>query len=431
MAVLLLDNYCEDNIIMSKLRIATGVGKEIPLFVVGYDFRNASTALREKLATTLEDRVDLFHSIKEFDQTAGLLVLETCNRSEWIVSTHRTEHISEILAAWMLEKLQQHFPNVPEIPPPYTYIEKDAVIHILRVVVGMKSLAEGEAQIARQFQLAIKRAQKENMSSPIINKLSHFAGRIAKSASKIGFRCNCRQGVHGLVLKFMKKYFQKDLPNKTILVAGMGEVGRRTVAILQEASGARVKAFNRTITPEHRSNWASLDKIKNISATADAFVVATGNLQAVFNLQDFEIDEREEKLLIMDIGVPRQVTKEVQNHPMINYCNVDHLVGYDERNELYKNADQLGKKIDEEFNQFIQFCRARGLTTLLTEIRTGQLTLTEDLVTHSLNTQLAHLKAPQKKEIANSINQLVKNYSNNLFVTFHQELEKYWNRCQI
>ena len=98
----------------------------------------------------------------------------------------------------------------------------------------MESLAVGEAQIAGQFQAALNRAQEEKTTSPILNRLSHIAGRIAKSGYRIGFRSNYKQGIHGLVIKFLHNYYGEKIGKKYILVVGMGEIGRKTSGLLEE-----------------------------------------------------------------------------------------------------------------------------------------------------------------------------------------------------
>ena len=87
-----------------RTMIDNGIKIEIPLLVMGYDFKTASSALREKLVTRFEDRNYLLDSIRQIDNSAGFFVLETCNRFEWIVSTQFPWLISDILSSWMLSR---------------------------------------------------------------------------------------------------------------------------------------------------------------------------------------------------------------------------------------------------------------------------------------------------------------------------------------
>lgn len=403
---------------------------EIPLLVVGFDFRIASSALREKLVTTEEDRAYLFDNIKKADDSAGILVLETCNRLEWLISTQYPGWIAEILKAWMLSKWQEAYPDISNFPSPYVFEGEDAVFHVLRVVVGMESLAVGEAQIAGQFQSSLIRSQQEKTSSPIINRLSHIAGRIARSGYRIGFRSNYRQGIHGLVVKYLEQYSGKmDLDRKTILVAGMGEIGRRTAALIEESFGCRVQPVNRTVKPEHDGKWASMYDLKSLSAEADVLVVATGSPIPLLDPDRVELSpqKRHEPLLIMDIGIPRQVTEKVQQHPMVLYRNIDHLI---ELGHETKNHDDLAlveSEIKKEFHRFKQFCRGRELSDLLSSVHSGRLELTENRIPDFVETHLSDLDQKRRKKIEKEIKKFIKDYSNEIFFAFHDTMEKYWS----
>lgn len=403
---------------------------EIPLLVVGFDFRIASSALREKLVTTEADRAYLSDNIKKADDTAGILVLETCNRLEWLVSTQYPGWIAEILKAWMLSKWQEAYPDISNFPSPYVFEGGDAVFHVLRVVVGMESLAVGEAQIAGQFQSALMRSQQEKTSSPIINRLSHIAGRIARSGYKIGFRSNYRQGIHGLAVKYLERHFgKKDLDKRTILVAGMGEIGRRTAALIEETFGCRVQPVNRTVKPEHQGKWATLYDLKKLTAEADALVVATGSPIPLIDPDRVELTpkNRNEPLVIMDIGIPRQVAEAVQQNPMVLYRNIDHLIELGQETKSSEDLEQVETEIKKEFHRFKQFCRGRELSDLLTSVHSGRLELTENRIPDFVETHLSDLDQKRRKKIEKAIKKFIKDYSNEIFFAFHDTMEKYWS----
>jgi glutamyl-tRNA reductase len=400
---------------------------EIPLLVMGFDFRIASSALREKLVSSAENRQRLFEAIHKMDDSAGLLKLETCNRLEWVISTRLPEWIAELLKARILDRWQKCFPDIENFPSPYVFTGNEAVLHVLRVVVGMESLATGEAQIAGQFQAALKRAQKEKTSSPVINRLGHIAGRIAKSGYKIGFRSNYRQGIHGLVVKYMQQHFKDDLDKKFILVVGMGEIGRKTAALAEETFKCSVQPVNRTVKPAHRGKWADMSELKELSGSADAIIVATGAAAAVIDEESLALEARKDKLLVMDIGIPRQVTEPAQANPNVMYRNIDHLMELGESREKNAYVTRLEAELRKEFHHFKQFCRGRKMSALLSGIHAGRLELTQKRIPDFVASQLSDLDEKRRKDIENAVKQLIKDYSNNLFQAFHQTMETFWS----
>ena len=403
---------------------------EIPLLVIGFDFRLASSALREKQVSAVEDRKLLFQAIRKMDDSAGLLVLETCNRLEWIIATRLPQWLGEVLKARMMDRWQKIFPEVKKFPSPYVYTGQDAVMHVLKVVVGLESLATGEAQIAGQFQGALKKAQQEKTTSPIINRLGHIAGRIAKSGYKMGFRSNYRQGIHGLVVKYLQKHLQGNPEEKTILVAGMGQIGRRTAALIEEAFKCKVQPVNRTVKEAQRSQWATLGELPELSKTADALIVATGCSYAMMDEDRLDLDQREEKLLIMDIGIPRQVHENIQAHHNVVYGNIDQLMELGESKEKDVYLTRLEAEIRKEFQHFNQFCRGREMSDLLSEIHSGRMEMIQKRIPEFVDSQLADLDEKRRKDIESAMKQFIKDYSNNLFQSFHQTMETYWNNLK-
>jgi len=94
---------------------------DIPLAIVGCDFRTAATARREALVTTSERRRDLYGSIRRIDPTAGFLALETCNRVEWIGAGQDPAGLAELLKAQILALWEAAFPEAASHPAPFVF----------------------------------------------------------------------------------------------------------------------------------------------------------------------------------------------------------------------------------------------------------------------------------------------------------------------
>jgi glutamyl-tRNA reductase len=61
---------------------------QLPLVLIGVDFRRAPTRYRAALALSESARDELVATLREHGAT-GLVVLETCNRTEWLVAFER------------------------------------------------------------------------------------------------------------------------------------------------------------------------------------------------------------------------------------------------------------------------------------------------------------------------------------------------------
>lgn len=401
---------------------------EIPLVIVGYDFRGSSSTLREKLVTSRKDREYLLTSIRRMDPSAGLFVLETCNRMEWIVSTQMPEWMAEILKARMLRFLQNPgIKRTDPVPHPKLYLEREALIHVIRMVSGLESMAVGEAQIAGQFQEAIQRARQEKTSNIIINRLAHVAGRTARFGYETGIRSNSKTGIHGLVAGYLEAYFGPGIKDRTILVAGMGEIGKKTASLIEEKFKCRVIRFNRTVKSQHQHSWISLDKLAEFTPSADALVASTGAPSPVITENELG-RRRENTLLIMDIGIPCQVSGSARSLPFVEYRNIDHLhtgLGY---RENPKYTALFEEKMLKEIELFQHYCRSRDMTAFLSTIHSLRQDFIYRKIPEFFAAELFGLDGKSRNVIEKVMKQMVNEYSTNMFDAFHKAMESFWSR---
>jgi glutamyl-tRNA reductase len=395
---------------------------DIPLAVVGCDFRTAATMFRECLVSTRETRARLFQAMRRMDSDAGFVALETCNRVEWVVFTETPSWIAEILLAQMVHTWKQVFPGIEDLPVPAVHIGEDAARHILRVAVGRESLATGEAQIARQLQSALKRAQTEKTSSVILNRLGSAAGRLAKIGYRIGFRSNRRQGIHGLTVRYLDRHFRGKPHGKRVLVVGMGSIGRKTAQAVAERKGFAVTRVNRTLHPGGR-DWHTLEELPGLSRNADALVVATGSLTPILDASLVAAGTRSAPLLIMDIGIPRQVHPELRAAPGVCYRNLDHLIELDQEGVDHEMERRLELELNVELEQFRRCCRERGMVHLLDKIHRGR----QEAVRNRLGPFLAaHLDGVDKavrKKVEVAVRRFLQDYADGIHRALHDALE--------
>ena len=400
----------------------------IPLVVVGCDYRTAATVFREKLVTTPEKRALLFHALGRIDPAAGLAVLETCNRVEWIVSTENPQWMGELLKARMISLWKNAFRELDSHPVPAVHVGDRAIEHVFRVVVGMESLATGEAQIAGQFQSALKQARKEATTSPILNRLASAAGRLAKAGYRVGFRSNHRQGIHGLVGRYLGRHFPEESGPRQVLVVGMGNIGRKTAHLLEEREQFRVIRVNRTVRPEHQGTWRNLDELAELSCGADALVIATGGLSPVLTAERLELDDRERPLLIMDIGIPRQVAASVQQHPSVLYRNIDDLLDLPPEDDNPEARLLLDEEIDREMERFTRFCMERDMVHLLDRIHQGRQEYTYQRIPTFVESQFSGMDEKTRNEVASAMKKFIGEYASDIHTALQTALEDYWSQ---
>jgi glutamyl-tRNA reductase len=401
--------------------------EDIPLAIVGCDFREAPTLFREKLVMTPAARGELFQALQRVDPEAGFMALETCNRVEWFVTSDDPAWLAELLKARMLQVWTDHFPDYPHLPAPACHVGSAAVAHALQVVAGLESLAVGEAQIAGQFQDALNRAQEEKTTSPLLNRFGSAAGRLAKTAYRIGFRSNHRQGVHGLAVTYLLQQLPENRPLR-VAVAGMGSIGRKAAHLLAELPRVEMVPFNRTIRPEHQATWRPLDELPAEAARLDALVLATGSLQPVLTREMLDGADRRDPLLMMDIGIPRQVHPDLQADPRVAYRNIDDLLSLPREEADPAAAGRLQEEIRKEQNRFTRFCLERDMSHLLDRIHQGRQQYIHEHLPLMVDEHLLCPNDQCRRHVVGAIKKCFNEYANEVHQALQNALEEYWSQ---
>lgn len=403
-------------------------GGEIPMVVVGCDFRHASATYRSLLVSDMQKRLALHKALTRIEPAAGFMTLETCNRVEWSVSTEQPLWMGELLQAQILKNWSRHSPNLDDLPAVYILPGRKAAAHIFRLVAGMESLAAGEAEIAGQFQKALQQAMTENTSSRILNGIGRFTGGMAKTAHRLGYRSAHARGIHVLVARHLKELFDDTSGNRTVLVAGMGEIGRKTADFIQELLHCTVVRLNRTIDDKHQNVWTPLDQLAMRVHNAHALVVATGAQRPVVDAGTLARLSPDARLVVVDIGIPRQVAQEAASLPGVDYTDVDGLIGLDEDQGLQQALGQLEAEVDAQVERFSRFCRERHVVRLLQRTQNKRLEMTQNTIGRFIEEQLGDaLDEQDKARVATAMREMIREYSNDVFESLHSTLEEFWS----
>jgi glutamyl-tRNA reductase len=185
-------------------------------------------------SSTVEDRADFAARVVPIAgamRSRGLiseyLRVETCNRTELYLVFSNAESDRETAAALSAAGSR-------------TLFDYETVRHLLRVLLGLESMARGESHIVSQVKSAYDSADG---CGRVLHRLFQRAIGIAAS-----IRARCHPGREPSIPYLAASYYAKNhggADKKPVLVVGLGSVGRETAHILL-LMGTRVLAANRT-----------------------------------------------------------------------------------------------------------------------------------------------------------------------------------------
>ncbi len=130
------------------------------IVLVGVDHSSAPIALREQLACSSRQLLQVLDAVHQVTQEAVLL--STCNRVELYAICQESSKGREDLLHVLSETLQVSYDELAAHC--YNFIDDQAVAHLFGVACGLYSLVPGEPQIQGQVADALEVAQQASSS---------------------------------------------------------------------------------------------------------------------------------------------------------------------------------------------------------------------------------------------------------------------------
>jgi len=123
--------------------------------------------VRERVSFSREELRSGLVNLGEYDGLSGLVVLSTCNRTEFYAAVEDHERGAEALRQF-LNDLTQGGQDLDEYL--YTYTDEEAVTHLFRVAASLDSLVLGEGQILSQVKEAYAIAREAGADFIVVGR---------------------------------------------------------------------------------------------------------------------------------------------------------------------------------------------------------------------------------------------------------------------
>jgi glutamyl-tRNA reductase len=304
----------------------------VPVFVVGANFRSAPLELLERLAIDPERRPKALTGLGDLEHVHEAVVVSTCNRVEVYTAISRFHgaagDVRRFLADFSGLAMGEFAGHL------YDYYEERAVQHLFAVAAGIDSMVVGEAQILGQVREAFSAAQAERTVGPVLSAL--FARAI-----KVGRRARRETGIGaGLASTVTVGLRVADarlggLAGRRALLVGAGGVARLAGRALRQAGAGELVVANRTaatgaaLARELGGRAVPLDRVAEELASADLVVAATAGTTPTVPADSVAAAlarrDGDGPLVVLDLGVPRDVEPEVRGLPGVVLADLDAL----------------------------------------------------------------------------------------------------------
>lgn len=342
---------------MSEQQQLVDYEADIPVGLVGCDFRRGSSRWRSRLVLEADERAWMSKELRQSGIIDGLAFLETCNRNEWLFSAKNPCWAGEILKAQMIKRWHG---MEGKCPHPYVWVADDAVRHVLRVASGLESFVVGERQILSQLNRALELARRESASSVYLNKLGAIGGTIARQVRQQASPSGAVRGIHDVAAGYVADHVKMPA---TALVIGAGEIGRRLAASLSTVPGLKVLLMNRTIA----SGQGRVLPLTDLPETAaDVILVCTAAPAPVVTAANLPPGSS----LLIDLGIPCQIDPKIEKMYEVTRLDLDDLIAEGQGGTISPERLQIASlMVDQGRREYAQFCLQRRFVNVLESTR--------------------------------------------------------------
>lgn len=332
------------------------------LFAVGINHKTAPVEVREKVYIHKEEIPAFVAKLKEtLDEC---MVLSTCNRTE-IYGVHNSADID----LDFYKKLIIEFKNAGEDVNTehfFSMISCAACQQLFKVSTSVDSKILGDRQILKQLREAYTHARNNEATGKIINQLTQRAFKIGK---KVHTETTLHRGAVSVSLAAVElaNNVFGAIENKTVLVIGAGETARLTIESLIKKKVGKILITNRTLAKadellEELLKYDEFDgktiEFENFKANLDSTdIVISSTSSSGYILDENDFTNQTNKILLIDIAVPRDINPAVKHNENVFLNNIDDLNQIVDRNfdVRSKELPHVKKIIMHEMGDFLMW----------------------------------------------------------------------------
>lgn len=353
------------------------------VLVVGLSHRSVPLEILERVAISRAALPKALADIAGRDFVSEAVILSTCHRTEVYVVAERFHGAVQDVRRFFAE----HGYVLPEdiADHVYTYHDEAAVEHLFSVASGIDSVVVGESQILGQVRDAWHVARTDGAAGRTLGGLFRHALEVGKRSRT---ETAVARGITSLSQAALAMARERigSLEGRRIVVVGTGEVGEGMVTDLAAAAeGAEVLVASRTreraldLAERVGGKALDLDDMGAALGEADLVLASTAARGAVVAVHDLcggspaatTGDRAARPVLVVDLGMPRNVDPAVSSIPGVTLLDLDALRAYVEvgLGNRRREVARVRTVVAHEVARYMAEVRAREVAPVVAALR--------------------------------------------------------------
>ena len=314
------------------------------LFAIGINHKTAPVEFRERIyVQDVEIPALLAELRKTLDEA---VIISTCNRIEIYGVTTRADIDLDFYKDLVIDfKNARDFIGRDDF---FGLISCAACQQLFRVTTSLDSKIVGDMQILGQVRDAFQLAEKHKSTGKILNQMFQRSFKIGK---QVRTETNLHRGAVSISSAAVELAVNAlgTLAGKNVLIVGAGSMARLTAECLLKKNVGKIFITNRTrahadellesLKSETDFEGEVLDfaVFKNHLKKTDLVISSTASPVPILEKADFAAQTN--KILLIDIAVPRDIAPETAECPAVELKNIDDLNAIVDKNHQRRMSD--------------------------------------------------------------------------------------------
>ena len=318
--------------------------------VIGVSYKTADIELRSQFSLNETQLHGLFLEAKDA-KLRDFLVINTCNRTEIYAWTSTAETLIELLCKHTGTS-RNLFDTIG-----YTHSDSDGFHHLFRVGTGLESQILGDFEIIGQIKKSFYHSKKMTLAHGLLERITNA---VIQASKRIKTETEISSGATSVAFASVQYILKNviDISKKNIVLFGTGKIGANTCEnLVKHTQNDHIVLINRTQEKAEKIAGKFPVIVKPFGSLttaihdADVLIVATGAQNPTVNL---DLIHNNKPLLILDLSIPRNVSPEVNNHPLVKVIHLDELsqitdATFEKRQKHIPKAEKILKEVEDEF----------------------------------------------------------------------------------
>jgi len=378
--------------------------------VIGWNFRKTPVEIRDSLALTPKEQVELGLQLRTRFNLGGVVILSTCNRTElYLVNAEQQlDQIIEMLESyWNLYELRERA---------YTIQNLDGVRHLFRVASSLDSMVLGEPQILGQLKDAFQSFNEADLTGKLLHPLFTRAFSTAKRVRTETSVASNAVSVSYAAVELAKHIFE-DLSKQTVMDVGAGEMAELAVRHLMRNGISELFVTNRTflsaakLAEKFQGLAVPFEHLERHLHQADIILSSTGARDFIITkemVKNCLRRRRGRSMFFIDIAVPRDIDPEI-NELNGTFCyNIDDLQTLVSQNQVERKKQSIKAEeiIENELLKLELWFKSLSAVPTIRSLRKAFHSIAEEEMVKSFK-NLKNIPESEQKKVEQLVHSLI------------------------